>query len=189
MKFFETGQYSQVLVPLTLTTSISGTTMYSLKVPSLASCFILFPLHVNWVVPSSISAFWNPKLKHMKTKQRYFLITHLMYGNIKYSSGFWILDSMYWIPDSRYWISDSLSEDLCSGFQSLVGFRISWAKFRIGQAQIFRIPDFHKQNFSLFRNPHNLSWGDIKVCNKIKLKYNSVAFILEDEDQLVVPTS
>ena len=70
-----------------------------------------------------------------------------------------------------------------------MGFRIPWAKFRIAQAQISRITEFHKQKFSLFRNPHNLSLGDVKVFNKIKLKYNSVAFILEDEDQLVVRTS
>ena len=187
MMFFEIGQYSQGLVPLTLTTSISGTTMYSLKVPNLASCFILFPLHVNRVVPSSISALSNPKLKHKKKKQqRYFFITHPMYGNKRQ---FWILDCTYWIPDSRYWIPDCLSVDLYSVFQSLVGFRIPWAKFRIAQAQISRITDFHKQKFSLFRNPHNLSWGDIKVFNKIKLKCNSVAFILEDGDQLVVRTS
>ena len=121
MMFFETGQYSQGLVPLTLTTSISGTTMYSLKVPNLASCFILFPLHVNRVVPSSISALSNPKLKHKKKKQqRYFFITHPMYGNKRQ---FWMLDCTYWIPDSRYWIPDCLSVALYSVFQLLVGFR------------------------------------------------------------------
>ena len=108
-----------------------------------------------------------------------------MYGNKRQ---FWILDCTYWIPHSRYWIPDCLSVDLFSVFQSLVGFRIPWGKFRIAQAQISRITDFHKQKFSPFRNQHNLSWGDIKVFNKIKLKYNSVAFILEDEDQLVVQT-
>ena len=46
----------------TFTTSISGTTMYSLKVPSLVSCFILFPLHVTRVVPSSNTALSSAKL-------------------------------------------------------------------------------------------------------------------------------
>ena len=63
----------------------------------------------------------------------------------------WILDSMPWIPDSTpsQWKLDT-------GFQSLVGFRILWAVFRIPTSTI---PDFtnkvfpgfgfHKQNFRI----------------------------------------
>ena len=63
----------------------------------------------------------------------------------------WILDSMPWIPDSTpsQW-------NLGTGFQSLVGFRILWAVFRIPTSTI---PDFtnkvfpgfgfHKQNFRI----------------------------------------
>ena len=35
-----------------------------------------------------------------------------------------ILDSTPWIPDTRYWIQDSLSVEVGSEFQSLVGLRI-----------------------------------------------------------------
>ena len=52
--------------------------------------------------------------------------------------------------DSRYWIQDSLSVQL--GFQSLVGFRIPWA--------VFRIP---MQKFPGFRNPNSLTWGEKQV--------------------------
>ena len=54
-----------------------------------------------------------------------------------------ILDSKPWIPDSRYWILYRWNLD--SGFQSLVGFRIPWAVFRIPKS---RIPDSTTKVFS-----------------------------------------
>ena len=46
-----------------------------------------------------------------------------------------IQDSLeFWIPDSRYWIPDFLPVEL--GFQSLAGYLIPWAKFRILKPRI-----------------------------------------------------
>ena len=75
------------------------------------------------------------------------------------SLGFWI--PRRWFPDLRYWIPDFFYCNLDLGFQSLVGFRILWAGFRIPEPRIsystndivygFRIP---QAKLSI------LLWGD-----------------------------
>ena len=74
-------------------------------------------------------------------------------GNPKQSTCL-VLDLTPWIPDSRYWIPVSISGTLESGIQSLVGFRISWAVFRIPKPRSLHSTiefllnsSFHKQNF------------------------------------------
>ena len=58
--------------------------------------------------------------------------TVLDYGFRQFvASGTWILDSGFWILDSGFWILDSGFGIRGSGFESLVGFRIPRAGFRI----------------------------------------------------------
>ena len=67
-------------------------------------------------------------------------------------SGFHAVDSGFQVvnPNSQW-------NSLNSRFQSLVGFRIPWAVFRIPKP---RIPDSTRKNFPGFWNPHSLTWGE-----------------------------
>ena len=51
------------------------------------------------------------------------------------SLGFWIPRSGFRIPDNKFRIPCKWNLD--SGFQSLAGFRISWAEFRIPKSRIY----------------------------------------------------
>ena len=98
--------------------------------------------------------FLNGRLCSTKT-----LSPHVRESKTSWDSGFQVLDS-------------SLGQwNLDSGFQSLVGFRIPWAVFRIPKHRIRDsfscIPDskaqksgFHRQKFRTFRNPDSLIWGE-----------------------------
>ena len=72
-------------------------------------------------------------------------------------SGFHAGDSG-WIPGTEF---QSLSVNVYSGFQSLVGLRIPWAILWIRKPQAnFADFEFHKQKFPEFQNPDCHTYGE-----------------------------
>ena len=98
--------------------------------------------------------FLNGRLCSTKT-----LSPHVRESKTSWDSGFHAVDSGFQVLDS------SLGQwNLDSGFQSLVGFRIPWAVFRIPKHRIpdsfSCIPDSTSKNFPQLRNPDSLTWGE-----------------------------
>ena len=105
---------------------------------------------------------------HFASKRVYFLLKYSTSTQIKTAlrkSGHWrfapckgiqewesktLLDSGFHPVDSGFQLLDSrsISVELDSGFELLVGFRIPTPVFRIPKAKITKIPDFKCKNFS-----------------------------------------
>ena len=95
-----------------------------------------------------------PRLEHFNSDVANTL--HL-FTSCKASESKIVLDSGFHVVDSRFQVLDSslCQWNLDSGFQSLVGFRIPWAVFRIPKPGI---PDSISK-FSWFQG--SLAWGEL----------------------------
>ena len=97
---------------------------------------------------------------------------------IQDSLKFWIQRYGLQIPGNGFWIF--CQWNLNSGFQSLVGFRIPWAEFRIPKtripifsipkAQISHIPR-HKQKFPGYRSPNSPFMGRLNPVTHVLISF------------------